>query len=278
MNPRERVITSMRGGIPDRVPKYADFSPGIYRSFLKHVGYAVGEVELEEAKGRPMVVFQDGQEFPDPADYFNYDVRLVEFGETQIENDFSRYFNPGQLPPDRSRIGEWGIAFIKGSEHHFEDMLHPMADFNAIQQINDYPWPDVTAAYRRDIARQRIKQVQAMGLAAVGCPPMKGGTIFETAWGLRGYESLMLDMMINNEMAECLLDKITEFSISNACFLAESGADIILTGDDFGMQDRMMISPAMWQEWFKPRYSELITRVKAINPEVLIFYHSDGMI
>jgi uroporphyrinogen decarboxylase len=107
---------------------------------------------------------------------------------------------------------------------------------------------------------------------------MKGGTIFETAWGLRGYEALVLDMMTDNKFAACLLDKITSFSISNACFFAECGADIILTGDDFGMQDRMMISPAMWQEWFKPRYAKLITSVKAINPDVLVFYHSDGMI
>ena len=107
---------------------------------------------------------------------------------------------------------------------------------------------------------------------------MKGGTIFETAWGMRGFENLVTDMMTNKDFAACLLDKITNFSISNASYFASCGADVLLTGDDFGMQDRMMISPKMWREWFKPRYAELISSVKVVNPEMLVFYHSDGMI
>jgi uroporphyrinogen decarboxylase len=87
-----------------------------------------------------------------------------------------------------------------------------------------------------------------------------------------------MDMMSDKDFAACLMDKITAFSITNASYFAASGADILLTGDDFGMQDQMMISPKMWREWFMPRYAELITRVKEVNPEMLVFYHSDGMI
>jgi uroporphyrinogen decarboxylase len=278
LTPRERVMIAMNRGTPDRVPKYADFSPGIYERFLVESGYPLPEEAIQEAKGRPLVAFQSELGLPDPADYFKYDLRAVEFGGTDRETDFTVYFDPDQLPEGRSRIDEWGIAYVRGSVHHFEEMGHPMAKFSSIDELEQYPWPDVTAQYRREAARSKIEQVHERDLAALAWPPMKGGTFFETAWGLRGFEQLMLDMMTDVDFAACLLDKITEFSVSNARYFAGAGADIILTGDDFGMQERMIISPAMWREWFKPRYARLIAEVKAVNPEVLVFYHSDGNI
>jgi uroporphyrinogen decarboxylase len=278
LTPRERVMTAMNREIPDRVPKYADFSPGIYERFLVESGFGLPEETIEEAKGRPMVAFQDEPGLPDPADYFGYDVRVVEFGETNRDTDFQHYFDPQKLPIGRSRIDEWGIAYVRGSVYHFEEMVHPMANFSSIEELEQYPWPDVTAPYRREKARSRIKQVHERDLAVLAWPPMKGGTFFETAWGLRGFEQMMLDMVMDEKFAACLLDKITEFSVSNARYFAGAGADIILTGDDFGMQERMIISPDMWREWFKPRFARLIAGAKAVNPDVLIFYHSDGMI
>ena len=56
------------------------------------------------------------------------------------------------------------------------------------------------------------------------------------------------------------------------------GVDMIWTGDDVGMQTGMLISPALWRRFLKPRMAELIARVKAINPAVKVAYHSDGMI
>jgi uroporphyrinogen decarboxylase len=268
----------MRRQVPDRVPKFADFSPGIYARFLEHVSAGVELLPLDEKKGRPLLTYVGDSQRPNPADYFNYDVRIVEFGETKLETDFSPYFDPQQLPEGRSRINEWGIGFVKGSEHHFEEIVPPMASFTSIDELESYPWPDVTATYRRDIARERTKEVQELGYAAVGWPPMKGGTFFETAWGLRGFEALIMDMMTNQDFAACLLDKITALSIANAVFFADSGVDVLLTGDDFGMQERMIISPEMWREWFKPRYAALISAAKEANPDLLVFYHSDGMI
>jgi uroporphyrinogen decarboxylase len=278
LTPRQRVITAMKREVPDRVPKYADFSPGIYERFLVESGFGLPNKAIEEAKGRPLVTFQSELALPDPADYFNYDVRVVEFGKTNLSTDFRPFYNPDQLPEGRSRIDEWGIGYVRGSEHHFEEIVHPMANFSGVDDLEHYPWPDVTAPYRRDFALDLVKQVQQKDLAVLAWPPMKGGTIFETAWGLRGFEQLIIDMMTNQDFAACLLDKITALSTANACFFAACGVDVLLTGDDFGMQDRMIISPNMWREWFKARYAQLIASVKAVNSDVLVFYHSDGMI
>jgi uroporphyrinogen decarboxylase len=224
-----------------------------------------------------VVTFEEDIGSSDPAEYFGFDVRVVEFGETQLDYDFSAYL-PGDLPPEQTRIDEWGIAWVRGSAHHFETMVHPLAGATTVDDLERYPWPDVTASYRREAARQRIEQVQMKGYATLGWPPFVGGTFFEMAWRLRGLDNLLMDMVANQEFATCLLDKVGELSISNCVFMAECGVDVILTGDDVGMQDRMLMSPKMWRKWLKPRYAELISRVKNANPEALVFHHSDGYI
>ena len=44
------------------------------------------------------------------------------------------------------------------------------------------------------------------------------------------------------------------------------------------MQDAMLISPALWRKWVKPRYASMIDAAKEINSDVIIWYHSDGRI
>jgi uroporphyrinogen decarboxylase len=275
---RQRVITAMRREVPDRVPKYADFSPGLYDTFVRETGVAPPPRSPWSVwSARPIVVYQGEIGASDPAEYFDYDVRIVEFGETERSHDFSRYL-PAGLPPERTRVDEWGIAWVRGSEHHFETMVHPLANAVSAADIEAYPWPDVTADYRREVAQQRIEAVQAREIAALGWPPFIGGTFFELAWRLRGLDNFLVDLVTNQEFAACLLDTIGALSIDNCCFLARCGVDVLLTGDDVGMQDRMLISPAMWRKWLKPRYAELFARVKAANADTLIFYHSDGYI
>ena len=275
---RQRVITALNREVPDRVPTYADFSPGLYDTFLEQTGAPPPHRSPWSVwSARPVVTYEQDDGLSDPAEYFNYDVRVVEFGETRERHDFSAYL-PDDLPLERTRVDEWGIAWVRGSQHHFETMVYPLAEASQISDIEAYPWPDVTAGYRREVARQRIEEVHDKGCAVLGWAPFIGGTFFEMAWRLRGLDTFLMDMITNPDFAACLLDTIGEMSIANCCYLAEVGADVILTGDDVGMQDRMMMSPAMWRRWLKPRYAELISRVEAANPDALIFYHSDGYI
>ena len=58
--------------------------------------------------------------------------------------------------------------------------------------------------------------------------------------------------------------------------LAGMGVDMLWTGDDIGSQRGMLIAPATWRRFLKPRMAELIARVKAIKPDLLVAYHTDG--
>jgi uroporphyrinogen-III decarboxylase len=49
-------------------------------------------------------------------------------------------------------------------------------------------------------------------------------------------------------------------------------------GDDVGGQKSMLMSPKMWRTYLKPRMAELIASLRAINPQIKIAYHTDGVV
>jgi uroporphyrinogen decarboxylase len=51
--------------------------------------------------------------------------------------------------------------------------------------------------------------------------------------------------------------------------------DVVLFGDDLGMQTGPLISPAMYREFFKPRHRQLWSRAKELA-EVKVMLHSCG--
>jgi uroporphyrinogen decarboxylase len=52
--------------------------------------------------------------------------------------------------------------------------------------------------------------------------------------------------------------------------------DVLRLGDDVGMQRGLMMSQAAWRRWLKPRLAQVIAAARAIKPDTLVFYHSDG--
>ena len=101
-------------------------------------------------------------------------------------------------------------------------------------------------------------------------------TIWEQSWYLRGMEELMPDMLCDEPIAHRIFDMVTERSVIRASSYAKAGADILFLGDDIGMQSSKMMSDELYLEWIWPRLKEVIDAAKAINPEIIVFYHSCG--
>ena len=103
-------------------------------------------------------------------------------------------------------------------------------------------------------------------------------TIFESAWALRGLETLMMDMYINPELTNHLLDETASYHKSVARNMAKMGVDMIWLGDDMGAQKGLMIDPELWKRYFKARMADIIHTIKDINPNIKVAYHSDGCV
>lgn len=101
-------------------------------------------------------------------------------------------------------------------------------------------------------------------------------SLFERLHLVRAIDDLFCDFYERPEQVTRLLDAVQAYlEVTIDCF-AESGMDGILLGEDWGMQDRLMVSPAMWRAWFRPRYESLFGRIHDHGMDVWV--HSCGKI
>ena len=209
-------------------------------------------------------------------DYFEWEMRQVEIAAPRTRTDFASYLLDDL--PAGTEVDEWGVAWVPGSMYHFTRMVHPLANVNTLAELRAYPWPDVTADYRRAPVPQQIGDLHRAGYSSFAYVPCIFGTIWESAWRLRGMERLFIDMLEQPAYARELLSVLTDLACDNAAFFARSGADIIRLADDVGTQRGLLMSPEMLREWLKPRLAAVIAAARRENPEVHVFYHSDGAV
>jgi len=153
-------------------------------------------------------------------------------------------------------------------------MHHPMKNFDSVAQFEAYPWPDFESV-DEEVVFESVADIHASGKAAgAGL----GMTIWETAWYMRGMPELMMDMVVGDEKATVVLDKVTDSACISAERAARAGVDILHLGDDIGMQEQIMMSLPMYREWLKPRLTRVIDAARAVKPDVLVRYHSCGYV
>jgi uroporphyrinogen decarboxylase len=248
MTSRERVLKAFSRRPPDRVPATL---------YGEIVGYVPAVAQMLKSRCGGL----------SPLDYFKFDITSVSPATSRVKADFSPY-----IPADRrSVVDEWGVGWQGGSYLHYAHILHPLESLTA-QQIREYPFPDLDAAYRYDGIQGEIAALHERGLA-VACFP---GSIFEQAWFMRGMQQLFADLAEDRTIANFLLDRITGIVTAASAQLAAAGLDLLILGDDIASQRGMMMSLAMWREVFKPRLARVIRAAKDAAPNIHIFYHSDG--
>jgi len=173
-------------------------------------------------------------------------------------------------------IDEWGIT-RKFVMHYYEIAEHPLAEAETVEDIESYPWPDPAEQLDLTGLAERGRYLRdETDFAVVGYTG--GASIFEMGWYLRGYEKLLVDMMIDKEMAHALFGKILEVRKKAAqMVLAETGEylDVLQFGDDIATQEGPAFSPVLYREMVKPYQAELFGSVKEKYP-VKIYYHSCG--
>lgn len=255
MTPRENIISIFHRKGFEKIPVQFSLCPSQVETFRKMTGAE------------------------DYAEYFDFPWRNLPQPKLKtsiaehIKNKWNEYYDEAYV--EGAAISSYGVAHLPGGKAamHMTRMLHPMAKFSSLEQMQAYPYPDYAVADFTAIAGE-VKKIHTEGLMAFA----GGGSIWEASWYIRSMEQLMMDMMTDDPMATYHLDRITENVCANAKAFARAGADMIHFGDDVGMQHSLMMSAELYRKWIKPRFARVIKTVKDIRPDIIVSYHSCGYV
>jgi uroporphyrinogen decarboxylase len=186
--------------------------------------------------------------------------------------DYSIYYRDRNLP-EGSFINQLGVLEIPSGLFHLTGYVSPLRSTDNFREIEDFPYPNVTH-HSFDHMRVEVEEAHKRGKVAVTIV----GHMYESSWQIRGYEPFLMDMKINPSWCEFILDQFREMNMKIVENAARAGVDYVMFGDDVANQNTLMFSMADWRRFMKSRWAGVFERAKSINPDVKIWYHSDGNI
>lgn len=188
----------------------------------------------------------------------------------------------------RSRSGRI-IAQMPDGAQFFEQVWYPF--YGKAPKVNDLaaalnesmwhvvcapPGPLTDGPEGQKLLRASAKRLRkSTDRAIIG---LFGGNLLETGQMLFRNDQFLLMLAMDPPAVHDFLDKLTEIHMKNLeSFLGAVGnnIDIILFGDDLGMQSGPQISPEMYREFFKPRHQIMWSKAKALA-DVKVMLHCCG--
>jgi hypothetical protein len=237
MTSRERVIRALRFEHPDRAPRHLWTLPGIAM-------FRAGELAVVHSR------FSDDFAGPD-----------AQYGRAErsrgIPNQVGVYTD------------EWGCTW---------EVLQP----GVIGEVKGAPLDDwaALAHYRppdeilenADFSRVNASCAQSDKFILAGTTVRP----FERMQFIRGTEKLYIDLAYGTAELFTLRDMVHEFFMRELELWIKTDVDAISFMDDWGAQHRLLISPQMWRDVFKPLYADYVNLIHSAGK--FAFMHSDGHI
>jgi uroporphyrinogen decarboxylase len=234
---RERVIKAIYFQYPDRVP----ISHGILPAAQLKYGEALNEILSS--------VHED----------FGWDLL-----PDMSSDDFPPLYRGGRNYDDFGTLWHVDVEGVCGIPVEW-----PLSDWSTYER---FQWPDFEAGppdarlYSGHMAG-RSEEYYARGAWI---------TFFEQMQQLRGMENLLMDLACGSRELYRLRDDLLCFNLSWIDKWLANQYDGLHFADDWGSQNSLLISPAMWRKIFKPAYGTMFERVNSAGMDV--HFHSDGYI
>ncbi len=300
MTSRERVLAALNHRTPDRVP--LDIS-GHRSSGIHAIAYA----RLRKHLGlppRPLRVYDIIQQMavvdPDVLDLFGVDT--IELGRgfaledrhwhdwvlpdgtpcqvpiwIKPERDGSRWIlrSPSgrilaQMPDGALYFEQTYYTFMEGEEN-FDDLGTAFAE-SMWTGFASPPGPLVDGPDGERLLIEGAQRLRASTDRAI--LGLFGGNLLEVGQFLYRNDTFFMLLAGEPEKAHDFLDHVVAHHLKNLeTYLRRVGPsiDIIVFGDDLGMQTGPQLSPAMYREFFKPRHAVLWNRAKELaNVKVML--------
>jgi len=251
-----------------------DLIEGVRDSYLR-------TVEMREPKWIPCNVF-----WP-PATWYKYRYKLRDivikhpsiFGRSQIMKlnfDSFPFWHKGT-----ERVDEWKCVW-----HYFYEGLEGQVKAHPLENWSDLgfyeppdplkmvgPTPDSRPPFETwDEISRRIEKERKQGQLTMGYLPH--GCMFQRLYYVRSFRNLMMDFISEPPQLQDLIDMVCKYNLKVIDRWLDIGVDVMIFGDDIGVQNRIPISPRAFRKYLVPAYEEMFGMCREAG--VHVYLHSDG--
>lgn len=305
MTSRERVLLTLNHQEPDRVPidlsghRSSGIAAMAYRRLREFLGLPKQPIRVYDPVQQLAIVDEDVLQL--------FQVDTIELGRAFAHED--KWWADWELPDGTPCLmpawarpvqvnGEWvllskpsgrPIARMPENVWYFEQCHWPFLEKDDLERVRtdlsecmwsavaSPPGPITAGVEGEKVLVQGARQLrQQTDRAIIG---LFGGNLLELGqWFYRNDNFFML-LAGDRQRAHQFLDKLMEIHLENLeRFLRLVGPyiDVILFGDDLGMQSGPQVSPAMYREFFQPREKTMWSMVKERMPHLKIMLHCCG--
>ncbi|MDD5698036.1 MAG: uroporphyrinogen decarboxylase family protein [Victivallaceae bacterium] len=150
-------------------------------------------------------------------------------------------------------------------------------------EVKDYPlkswedWDKLQIPDVNDPRRWKTAESQARNQAEPDKFVLAGGiSLYERIHFIRGLENTWTDIYLEPDNLNRLIGCLTEMNLKAIEHYRQLGVDGYMFCDDWGLQDKLMIDPEKWREFWQPAYRKVYRA--AHDAGMLTFLHSCGYI
>jgi uroporphyrinogen decarboxylase len=296
MNHRQRVLAALRHQEPDRVPidlggtMDSTIMAVPYRELRNHLRLGAGRIRVADVYQHTALVEEDVRQALEIDVVFLSD-EPNEWRKGSLPDgspaEFPAKFLP-RLQDDGSQvvldaIGNVVLKMPKDG-HYFDPVYSPLADATSVRDIEkhiaaieNYDTPSYLDKGYEELAKKAKALREETDYLLVG---FFGGHIFQASQSLRGWETFLMDLLVNQKFAEALMDQLAEANMRRFEHYAETVGQyvhVVQFEDDLGMQDRPLLRPELYRKVVKPYHEKLFHFAKS-RCEAYLLLHTDGAV
>ena len=241
MKPRDRFLTALNKGIPDRVPIWElIIDEPVLSTILRKEPTKTTSEKLRR--------------YCELVDFLNMDG--VTWGEDQL-----------MKKSGDTLIDEWGIVW----RPNVSGILYPVkGPIKSIEDIKSYSPPDPDASHRLESLGELIDRFR--GERAV---VFLGHEVFEFShYLLGGMDKLFRLYYFNPELAIQLAEKVSEYKLRVIERAIKLGADAVVCGDDYANDKGPLIAPKLFNKFLLPYIRKAVDLVHRLGKPYI--KHTDG--
>ena len=191
-----------------------------------------------------------------------------DFPEPYGSDFYSTGLNPSPDQRPRDGLDLWGCLWESfGNTQLGEVKDSPLKDWKDFDKLT-IPSLDMDGAWdHANVAREKAGDKYLLGNML---------SIYERVHFVRGLENTWCDILQEVDNLKMFVNLLADMNIEIIDRFSKLGIDGVIFCDDWGLQNRLMISPTSWREIWKPAYKRIFDASHAAGMDT--FLHSCGHI